>query len=298
MAHGRYCDPLTWFFLRALKHTGLLSYFNFSVRANIGGHRLRVPIRQGVGIDLLVQDEPWMHPLLRGLLAQFPGTFVDVGVNVGQTLCKLKSIEPQRTYVGFEPNPVCIHYAQELVLRQRYADARIVPTGLADRDGLVHMELHSSSIVDSAATIMSDFRPGFTVFRKFIIPVLRFDTAAHDLGSLSLGIVKIDVEGGERDVLLGMESSIVRDRPAVVLEILPVGKQTPRLPRQEEVEALFARSNYRLHRIGMRDGTLRLEAMTASIGVHDDQRLSNYLAVPAERTETVLASLQGAPVHM
>lgn len=298
MAHGRYCGPLTWFFLRALERTRLISYLNFSVPANIGGRRIRVPIRQGVGMDLLVKDEPWMHPLLRGLLAQFPGTFADVGVNVGQTLCKLKSIEPERTYVGFEPNPVCIHYAQELVLRQRYADARIVPTGLADHDGLVHMELHSSSIVDSAATIVSDFRPGFTVFRKFIIPVLRFDTAAQDLGINGLGIVKIDVEGGERDVLLGMEANIVRDRPAVVLEILPVGKQTPRLARQEEVEALFARANYSVHRIGMRDGVLRLETMMAPIGVHDDQRLSNYLALPVERTATVLASLQGAPVHM
>ena len=104
-----YCGPFTWTMLRALQRTGLLARMNFSVRARIGGQRVTVPIREGIGTNLLLQDEPWMFPLLGALLRQFPGVFVDVGVNVGQTLTKVKAIEPGRSYVGFEPNPVCVH---------------------------------------------------------------------------------------------------------------------------------------------------------------------------------------------
>ncbi|HMC96668.1 MAG TPA: FkbM family methyltransferase [Flavobacteriales bacterium] len=288
-----YCGPLTWGMLRVLRRTGLLTRFNFSVRARIAGRRIAVPIREGIGMTLLVQDEPWMHPLLEGLLAQFPGIFVDVGVNVGQTLCKVKLIAPQRSYVGFEPNPVCIHYAQELVLLQKFTDARIVPAGLSDRDGLLQLELHTASMDDSAATTVSDFRPGFQVFRKLIIPVLRYGTVVRDLALGPVGIVKIDVEGGEREVLLGMEEQLRSDRPAVVLEILPVGRQAPRLPRQQDVEALFSRIGYRMHRIHARDGGLHLESLTGPIEVHDDQSLSNYLALPEERNDVVMAVLRG-----
>lgn len=293
-----YCGPLTWSVLRALQRTGLLRRLNFSVRARIGGKRVSVPIREGIGTALLMPDEPWMLPLMTELLRQFPGVFVDVGVNVGQTLMKVKAIEPGRSYVGFEPNPACVHYSQELILLQRYTDARLVPTGLADHDGLLQLDLYTTGLDDSTATIVSDFRPGFPVFRKLIIPVMRFDTAARDLDIGMLGVVKIDVEGGEREVLIGMEGRLRIDRPAIVLEILPAGAQAKRLQRQQDVEALFARADYRLFTIIQEGGLVRLASLDRPIGVHDDLSLSNYLALPKERSAAVLASLQNLRPQM
>lgn len=295
---AHYCGSFAWTFLRVLRRTGLLPRLNFRVSARINGLRVTVPIREGIGMNLLVQDEPWMHPLLVKLLHHFPGTFIDVGVNLGQTLSKVRSIEPLRTYVGFEPNPVCIHYSQELAHLNGFADARVVPAGLSDHDGLLQLELHTANMADSAATVVSDFRPGSEVFRKLIIPVLRFDSAARDLSIGPIGIVKIDVEGGEREVLLGMEERLRTERPAIVIEILPVGKQALRLPRQQDVEAFFERTLYCLHRIHARDGDLHLESLDGPISVHDDQALSNYLALPAERNAAVMDVLRGARVHV
>ncbi len=290
-----YCGPFTWTMLRALRRTGLLGHLNFKLNVRISGRRYMVPIRAGIGMNLLVKDEAWMHILLEHLLSLFPGTFVDVGVNVGQTLTKVKAIEPQRDYVGFEPNPVCIHYAQELARLNGCEQVRVVPTGLSDRDGLVHFEHHTASLDDPAATLVSGFRPGFEVFRKYIIAVLRMDTALKELGNVRIGIVKIDVEGGEREVLLGMEDQLKQHRPAVVLEILAIGKQAQRLPRQEDVEAVFKRARYRLHRIGKGEG-LSLETLHGSIGVGDESRSTNYLALPEEISDAVIAGLrQGNP---
>ena len=230
-------------------------------------------------------------PLLSGLLKLFPGAFIDVGVNVGQTLCKVKALEPTRSYFGFEPNPVCIQYAQELVQLHGYAQATVAPVGLSDHDGLLQLELHSANSDDSSATTVADFRPGFNVHRRFIIPVRQFTSVANELNIGPLGLVKIDVEGGEREVLLGMESRLQAERAAVILEILPAGRHATRLTRQQEVEAFFTRVGYTLHRIAWRDGGLRLETMNGPIGVHDDQSLSNYVALPKERTDAALAAL-------
>lgn len=292
-----HCGRLTWTMLRVLRKTGLLWHISFTLRTRIGGKRFIVPIRSGVGLYLLIRAEPWMDPLLRNLLDQFPGTFIDVGVNIGQTLCKVKALAPERAYVGFEPNPACALYTLELARLNKCANTRVVPIGLSQRAGLVQLELHTDLMDDSAATVVSDFRPGFNVYRSFTIPVVRFDTAAKELGIGTLGIVKVDVEGSERDVLLGMEERIMQDRPAVVLEILPVGKQTARLPMQQDVEAFFARVGYRLHRISIRDGAVNLEALLAPIGVMDDQDLSNYIALPKERCEAVLAALKAPRVQ-
>jgi FkbM family methyltransferase len=286
-----YCSPLTWALLRILRRTRVLSHLNFTVRARFGSTSLPVPVNGGVGINLLVKDEPWMAALLSGLLRSFQGAFIDVGVNVGQTLCKVKALDPARSYHGFEPNPVCIHYAQELVQLHGYAHATVTPIGLSDHDGLLQLELHSANSDDSSATTVADFRPGFNVHRRFIIPVRKYASVSSELAIGPVGVVKIDVEGGEREVLLGMEDQLRTDRAAVILEILPPGRHSMRLTRQQEVEELFARAGYTLHRIAWQDGGLRLERMQGPIGVHDDQSLSNYVALPQERTDDVLKAL-------
>lgn len=286
-----YCAPVVWIMLRALRKTGLLYRLNFSVSMVFEGKRLKVPVNGGIGLGLLTRDEPWMAPLLRALLTQFPGVFLDVGVNVGQTLCKVKAIDPARVYWGAEPNPVCVHYSQELIRLHGYTDVTLVPVGLSDRDGLLELELHNENLDDSSATMVDNFRPNTKVHRTFIIPVLRFGNAAKGLGGQSIGVVKIDVEGGEREVLLGMEERIRSDRPAVVLEILPVGDRMARLPRQEEVERLFSRNAYVLHRIGYTPSGITLRSIDGAVGIHHDQSLSNYVALPKETVEATLNKL-------
>ena len=54
--------------------------------------------------------EPWMLQNLVQIAEQAEGTFVDVGVNLGQTLLAVKSIGEDWDYLGFEPNPCCLFY--------------------------------------------------------------------------------------------------------------------------------------------------------------------------------------------
>lgn len=296
MAVRTYCSRGMWYVLRALTKLGVLRYLTFSVGATIMGRKVRVPVMQGHGPGALFVVEPWGHALYTPLLQGFPGTFIDVGVNLGQTLTRVRLTHPDLPYVGFEPNPICVQYTRELARLNGFRDVLIVPAGLADRDGVVDLMMNNDDLTDSSASIVQDFRPGMKVHHRVAVTVLRFASAERDLRIGTLGVVKIDVEGSEREVLFSMEQRIGTHRPAIVLEILPVGRatNTDRLRRQEDIEGFFSRLDYCLIRIHNKGTRTRLERMTSPIGVHDDQELANFVVLPAERCQEMLPLLERA----
>ncbi|MBV6403815.1 MAG: FkbM family methyltransferase [Flavobacteriales bacterium] len=281
----RRCPPLYWAVLQLLARLGVLKHLNLRVPAVFGATRIRVPVNGGIGLNLLVATDPWMEALLRDLLPRFPGTFVDVGVNVGQTLCQLKAVEPGRAYLGAEPDPACAHYTQELIHQLGLTAAHVVPTALGDRDTVLLLESHAAPDADPTASVVPGYRPGFTVLRRRHVAALRFDSFAAALPPGPIGVVKIDVEGAELEVLAGMEQRLRTDRPAVVVEILPPGGQPERLRRQKEVEALLERVGLRLHRIEATGPTPRIVPLAGPIGEHADHDHANYLALPVERCQ-------------
>ena len=56
-----------------------------------------------------------MSEVIQRLFKLKSGAFIDVGVNLGQTLLKVAAIDPGRAYVGFEPNPACVDYVWKLI---------------------------------------------------------------------------------------------------------------------------------------------------------------------------------------
>lgn len=55
-----------------------------------------------------------MLKILTSLFKLRSGTFLDIGVNLGLTLIKVKSVNADRNYIGFKPNPACVFYIEEL----------------------------------------------------------------------------------------------------------------------------------------------------------------------------------------
>lgn len=60
-------------------------------------------------IDSASRHEPYLIPVIERLLKAHPGPFLNVGVNVGQTLAKGLSIDCDRKYIGFEPQIACCY---------------------------------------------------------------------------------------------------------------------------------------------------------------------------------------------
>ena len=66
-----------------------------------------------------VSHEPWIDAVFGQILNSRPGVFVDVGVNLGQTLFKILALDPGRRYVGFEPQLACAFMLQSFIDENR-----------------------------------------------------------------------------------------------------------------------------------------------------------------------------------
>ena len=100
-----------------------------------------------------------MSQILEKLLPERKGLFLDVGANIGQTLLKLKSIEPDVLYYGFEVNPACLFYLNELIKANKFTGTSIIPVGLSDRTGLASLHFFSKNADDATASALKQIKP-------------------------------------------------------------------------------------------------------------------------------------------
>lgn len=245
--------------------------------------RVKLPYLSGIigGVS-----EPWMNSVLSKLFKNTPGTFIDVGVNLGQTLLHVKTLNPDRPYIGFEPNPDCCFYVNRLIEYNNFSEATLVPVGLADRSGLGVLHFIQDCCHDSAGSIVEGFRDASRIQRKVFVPLYDLKDSASVLPVENIGIIKIDVEGAESLVLKALWRTIEAQRPIIVLEMLPPGDDTTdRFIQQHSIYTNFRDINYSLCRIVKKiDNTVTFEVLDRYIP-YSEIDLSDYVAIPNERRE-------------
>lgn len=275
--------------LRILAKLNLLSYFNFTISHSRNGKKVFVPIIKSHGSENLHLSEMWMCEVLSRLLALKDGLFIDVGVNVGQTLIKLKLVNSDVPYIGFDPNPICIFYTKELIELNGFSNTRLVPVGISDKDEIVTLFFYTDGDSDSSASIVKDFRPQ-KVYRQEYVGCFGADHLQPVLLAESISIVKIDVEGAELQVLKGIRPLLAGKRPFVLIEILPVYTQenVDRLKRQHEIESLVRDLDFRILRLIKSQGQFTHFQPLDSIGISDKIEESDYLLCPAELMNQLL----------
>lgn len=264
--------------VRALAKTKLLDGVHIYPRVRLGGRTIRLPVVEGVGLSNFFWHEPWLDAVIRALLAARPGAFLDVGANLGQTLLKFLAYETGHRYVGFEPNPRCAWYLETLQRVNALHAVAVVPTGLSDRSRIASLYLNGD--LDPAASAVAGFRPASEYSGSKYIPLHRGDEILDSLGIGDVGIIKIDVEGGELEVLLGLHGLIEKYRPCIICEILPVyDPDTPigrlRRERTDAVESLLLPLGYRLYRLLHSGDLVPLER----VETHGSLRRCEYLFV-------------------
>ena len=274
----------------------------FNLRATV--HRndksFEIPINAGVGIDhVLSTEERWLDLLIAKLISvEEGGSFLDVGVNIGQTLLKLKSIHPNMHYIGFEPNPVCVQYAEDLITLNSLTAVEIFPVALSKTSGVKNLRLFSSSKSDSTATIIPGFRGQDRVLKEVKVPAYNFSDLGSDITS-ALSFLKIDVEGGELDVLEGLILRIKKDRPIIVVEILPTygSMDSMRTKRQELLVSMIQQSDYQIFRI-LKDGGY-FKDLLAIDSIENDEDLDgcDYLMLPTSKAACVMEKLTSETKH-
>ncbi len=282
--------------LRKLKilQGNCLAAFNFTLRHRFGNTTYKIPVLKNTGWSNIFENEPWMTELLEVLLPANKGIFIDAGANTGQTLLKLKSIESGREYFGFEVNPSCIAYLKELIKVNNLPGINLMPFGVSDKTGVTTLQFYYDNDVDVTASIISDYRPGDKVVKREYVISSRLDDLEL-FYEKEIGIIKIDVEGAELEVISGAKRIISTERPVMIIEILPAYTKSNvnRVNRQIQIEAIFKDLNYSIFRIN-KDKANHLWKLTRldSFIVDGNLSESDYILIPEEKIEQISQFIQ------
>jgi FkbM family methyltransferase len=288
----------TWF--RRVYHRALRRLCTTSVRPYVTAYprlsvrrEVKIPVLGGIGSENTALSEPWLFPILAHLLTVKEGAMIDVGVNLGQTLIKLLALDGTRRYVGFEPNPQCVNYATAVAVANGARQVTIVPCGLSDRFGVVR--LYSRGPTDSAASVIEGFRDSREYSDSSLVCIAPGDDVLSNIEPGPVAIIKVDVEGGELEVLAGLSQTIIEHRPFVLCEVLPVYDEATAIGamRRERADGLLRRLgelDYDIYRMSHNSKLNRL----STIPTHGRLELSDYLFAPRETASALGELLQSA----
>lgn len=269
--------------IRALNKFKILSYVNVNGNVTLNNKSFKIPILQKVGYTNLFMSEPWMIDILKIVLPIDSKLFVDVGVNIGQTLLKLRSVSSDIEYIGFEPNPMCINYVNRLVEANSFTKFSIIPVGISDKTEIGLLNFFYSSSTDSSASMISEYRPEQKIERKEYIPLFDCEKLKKIVSLDLISVLKIDVEGAELEVLKSFYDVIKEQQPIILIEILPAynDKNTFRIDRQNKIQNLLINAGYSIYRVIKKNDILLDLKSIPDIGIHSDLNKSEYVMVPS-----------------
>ncbi len=273
------------FIIRLLRKLNVLRLINFNTTIELKNKKIIVPVSGGIGFDNMNMSELWMLEVLGLLGLPDEKVFIDVGVNTGQTLIKFKTIYPDIEYIGFEPNPSCVKYTEQLSQENGWKNISIVPAGIAEDAGLAVLEHYSDSETDSSASIVSNYRGNSEIYKREIVTILNVENVKNTWKDKKISAIKIDVEGAELGVIKSFQPILKQDRPYLLIEILPVynTENRERLESQLEIEKILEVLDYKIYRIHRNiDNQLDHLELIESIGIHDRLDWCDYVFSPQE----------------
>ena len=217
---GNYFDYLLLFGL-------LLSPWDWSYDFTIDFYGIDYEGNSGNVIDrVILATGAWELPVLSFLrdategLASGQGVFLDVGASTGQhslfmsRFCSsVYSVEPYPPVLARFRRSIAINQIENIVL---------CPVGLGDENAQIPFYAPPDWNQGQGS-----FVQGFSSDNSFQdqLEIVVGDELLHSLGNPTIHAVKIDVEGYEKAVLVGLRETLRNHRPVVVVEVTPEVEQ-------------------------------------------------------------------------
>lgn len=145
------------------------------------------------------------------------GTFLDVGANIGLFSVFVSRLFPQASVHAFEPHPRNFRCLSQTAAVNRLTKLIAVQACVGAGSGRGRLFLHGR---DSGGHSMrrDQFQEGENVGSVDVL-LVSVDDYVKQQSIDSLQVMKIDVQGGEWEVLSGAQTSISRFRPKLVIEL-------------------------------------------------------------------------------
>lgn len=278
------------FFKKIIKW--FLSFFNIHIILKLNKKKITIPIRGAIGTNLLSikKHETFMNPLIKEIYTD-KGIFLDVGMNLGQTLLKFKTLFPDSQYLGVEPNPNCVSYVNYLIESNKFKNCKILSAGLANNNSVKQLLFRNKTRIsnDSEASIIADYRPTTKEEIDMYMSFIKLDLF-DDLKNIKVELIKMDVEGAEILALEGMKEKLQNDRSNIIIEILPALRGNTQLRKKfnNEINKFLVRLNYNIFEIKEGHYSFDLEKLLSIPKDKKDLTNYNYLLIPNENTKKFL----------
>jgi FkbM family methyltransferase len=246
--------------------------------------------------------EPALDEVYRAALQCRRGAFVDVGANLGQTLFKILSIDKTREYVGFEPQISCCFLVQRFIVENGLKSHTILPLGLSNRNAIVKLHFREGAY-DSTASTVENFRPESFYSGHCYVSVRKGDEVVSELKLPQISTIKIDVEGGELEVLQGLSNTIRGQQPIIVFEVLnsylvlseeKLDEDLIQFRREriDGMENALRSAGYDIYQVLPEPALKKVE--TIQPGTTADLSATNYVAIPKAQAGAFFVSFQGS----
>lgn len=167
--------------------------------------RLRLPITKNIGYDIYTEQflKKHLHP---------NSNCVDVGAHKGEILDIFLQLSSKGSHFAFEPIPAMYsglieHYGNKL---------KIYPYALSGKEGRTTFNI----VLDDPAYSglkQRKYKTQNTRIEKIEVEMRKLDDVLKDR-QVKIDMIKIDVEGGEFDVLKGAIELITKDHPMLIFE--------------------------------------------------------------------------------
>ena len=239
----------------------------------VGATAFRLPL----GLTVRV-EELWMREAIARLLPDTEGIFLDIGVNLGQTLLSLRSVDRSRRYIGFEPNADCVSAVRRIIHENSIEHSTVIPAACSGKFGISRLFHYTNSRFDTTGSMVPQYRDAAHCRSEAIIVQASVRDCLESLEVDRLGLVKIDVEGFEADVLEALELMIAKDGPPILIEVLPIRESAERQAAADRIVRFISRLNYAVFRIDKDDlgrfvGFTRQDRIGSQIAVEESDFL-------------------------
>lgn len=137
---------------------------------------------------------------------------MDVGANIGNHALAFSTVAAR--VLAFEPLPAVFDILEQNIRQNDLANILAQPFALSDENGecIIHM------VSDRNIGASSFQKPAHLTSKALRVTKRRGDDIVSELGLERIDLLKIDVESHEAFVLKGLEQSIRRFRPLIIME--------------------------------------------------------------------------------
>jgi FkbM family methyltransferase len=234
---------------------------------------------------LLPHDQS--YKAFRHFVAARPqGLFLDVGANDGISVLSFRKFSTQYRILGLEPNPALKPSLQKIKSRDPLFDFKMVGAGASvlrlpffvpTYKGIVLHTFTSSSQEQVQASVARSF--GKSVGAAIVIHPFEAEIIRLDDLNVDPAIIKVDAEGFDYDVLVGLEKTIERSRPFIVTEIAA--------SEYDKVKSYLNEHRYVLLLYDINNDCFAPDVASYGKAVSAMSGHRNFFAVPEEMTDSL-----------